>query len=161
MRDTQVIEEFENTWSYTRKMTTSFIDCVPEDKWQYSHHPKFAPLCKQFFHMVKVYGCYISAFESRKLDLSKKKLFFSGYGNRADVQAALTNLDTKLKVELAKLKETGLDGFNVDLFGMSMGFTEYTHVMIQHEVSHFGVWANYAAFGGFKTPTMWQEEWNL
>lgn len=161
MKDIQVIEEFERSWDYTRKMTTTFINCVPADKWDFTHHSKFAPLCKQFFHMAKVYGCYIGAFSTLNLDLSKKNSHFSGHGTRGDIQAALEKLDSNLKAELIRLKGTGLEGFQVNVFGIKMGFTEYTHVMIQHEVSHFGIWTNYAAFGGFETPTMWQEEWKL
>ncbi len=161
MKDTQVVAEFERSWEYTRKMTTAFIDCVPEDKWSYSHHEKFAPLNKQFSHMVKVYGCYVDAVKSRTLDMAKKSSYYSGSGDRKSIQKSLADLDRDLTYELTKLKETGLEGFAVDVFGMEMGFTEFTHVMIQHEVSHFGIWANYAAFGGFSTPSLWQSDWKL
>jgi hypothetical protein len=161
MRDVQVIEEFERSWQYTRNMTTTFIDCVPEEKWTFSHHANFAPLNKQFCHMVKVYGCYVEAMKSKCLDMKKKKSFYSGKGDRISIQESLSALDGKFTTELTKLKEAGLDGFVVDVFGMQMGFTEYTHVMIQHEVGHFGIWANYAAFGGFPTPSIWQSDWKL
>lgn len=161
MRDIQVIEEFENSWKYTRQMTTTFIDCVPESKWTFSHHPKFAPLNKQFCHMVKVYGCYVDAIQSRDLDMKKKDSFYSGKGDRKSIQDSLFALDRKFTEELSLLKQNGLDGFVVDVFGMKMGFTEFSHVMIQHEVGHFGIWANYAAFGDFQTPAMWQSDWKL
>ena len=161
MKDIQVIEEFERSWEYTRKMTTTFIDCVPEEKWAFSHHTKFAPLNKQFCHIVKVYGCYVEAMKSRVLDMKKKNSFYSGIGDRMSIQESLAALDRNLAAELARLKETGLEGFVVEVFGMQMGFTEFTHVMIQHEVGHFGIWANYAAFGCFATPLMWQSDWKL
>jgi uncharacterized damage-inducible protein DinB len=161
MRDIQIIEEFERSWEYLRKMTTTFIEGVPDEKWAFSHHEKFAPLNKQFCHIVKVYGCYIDAAKTKKLDLKKKNSFYSGKGDRISIQESLKALDQDLAAVLAKLKETGLEGFVVDLFGMKMGFTEFTHVMIQHEVGHFGIWANYAAFGGFPTPAMWQSDWKL
>lgn len=161
MKDIQIIEEFERSWEYTRKMTNEFINCVPEEKWNFTHHPKFAPLNKQFIHMVKVYGCYISSFESRRLDLKNKNMFYQGTGDRKSIQDSLIKLDQSLDGTLKKLKNSNLDDFTVDVFGIKMGFTEYTHVMIQHEVSHFGIWANYAAFGEFQTPKMWQEEWKL
>jgi uncharacterized damage-inducible protein DinB len=161
MKDTQVIEEFENSWAYTRKMTTTFIDCVPDERWSFSHHQNFAPINKQFCHMVKVYGCYVDAVTTRVLDMKKKKTFYSGQGDRKSIQDSLAELDRSFTAVLANLKETGLEGFVVDVFGMKMGFTEFTHVMIQHEVGHFGLWANYAAFGGFPTPSMWQSDWKL
>lgn len=155
------IEEFERTWSYTRKMTSVFIESVPEDKWDFTHHPKFAPLSKQFRHMVRVYGVYLDAFSSRTLDLSKKKSYFEGRLIKDDIQLALNNMDSQLSHKLEVLKKSNIDDFKVDLFGMQMGFTEFTYVLVQHECSHFGIWANYAAFGGFETPRMWQEEWKL
>ena len=161
MRDIQVIEEFERSWEYTRKMTTTFIDCVPEEKWTFSHHAKFAPLNKQFCHVVKVYGCYVDAMKSKVLDMKKKNSFYLGKGDRSSIQESLAILDINLTAELARLKEIGLDGFIIDVFGIKMGFSEFTHVMIQHEVGHFGIWANYAAFGGFSTPAMWQSDWKL
>ena len=161
MKDIQVIEEFERSWEYTRKMTSTFIDCVPEEKWNFTHHANFAPLNKQFCHMVKVYGCYVEAVQSRMLDMKKKNSIYSGSGDRKSIQESLSKLDRDFAIELNNLKENGLEGFVVDVFGMQMGFTEFTHVMIQHEVGHFGIWANYAAFGGFKTPAMWQSDWKL
>lgn len=161
MKDIQVIEEFERSWEYTRKMTTEFVKCVPANRWTFSHHPRFAPLHKQFCHMAKVYGCYIDALSSRDLDMKKKSSFYSGDGSRESILASLESLDHDLSTALGALKKSGLDGFTVDVFGLQMGFTEFTHVMIQHEVSHFGIWAGYAAFGEFPTPTMWQEEWKL
>jgi len=142
-------------------MTNEFIKCVPEEKWEFTHHPRFAPLKKQFIHIVKVYGCYINALETCRLDLKIKNTFYQGIGDRKSIQDSLLKLDQSLADKLKNLKESSLDGFTVDVFGIKMGFTEYTHVMIQHEVSHFGLWTNYAAFGEFQTPKMWQEEWKL
>ncbi len=161
MEDSTIIEEFKSSWRYTRDMTTQFISCVPEDKWNYSHHPTFAPLQKQFRHMTKVYGCYIDAMESKKLDMSKKKIMASATETRSDILSCLDNYDKKLDSILTKLKETGLKDFKVNVFGMIMGFTEFTHVMIQHEVGHFGLWKNYAVFGSFETPKIWQTDWKL
>src|SRR4051812_47075715 len=99
MKDIQVIEEFERSWEYTRKMTSEFIDCVPEEKWSFSHHEKFAPLHKQFCHMVKVYGCYVDATKNKTLDMKKKNSFYSAKGDRRSIQEALSNLDSEFKTE--------------------------------------------------------------
>ncbi len=161
MESKRVVEEFEATWAYTRKMTTEFIKCVPDDKWHYSHHSKFGPLCQQFRHMVCVYGCYIEAFKTRTMDLSKKKAYYNGPLERERILASLSQMDKELKEVLAVLKNEDLSSYSVDFFGQSMGFTEYCDVLIQHECAHFGIWSNYAAFGEFETPEMWQNDWKL
>lgn len=161
MKSKQLVEEFESTWAYTRNMTDVFIDCVPDEKWHYSHHPKFGPLSKQFRHMVCVYGCYINAFKTQVMDLSQKKLNFSDELTRENIKAALKTKDQELKVVLDSLKEKKLDEYSINFFGQQMGFTEYCDVLIQHESAHFGIWANYAAFGEFETPEMWKRDWEL
>lgn len=161
MDSKQLVEEFQRTWSYTRKMTDQFIDCVPQDKLFFSHHAKFGSLLKQFRHIVGVYGCYIDAFKTRKMDLSKKKLKYSNLMSRLEIQNALQKYDTELTAILESLKSADLSNFKVNFFGQEMGFTEYTHVLIQHECAHFGIWANYAAFGEFETPEIWQSDWKL
>lgn len=158
---TKIIEEFHRTWCYTRKMTDVFIHCVPGDKWNFTHHSKFAPLSKQFRHMVRVYGVYLEAFSTRSLDLSKKSTFFKGNLVKDEILQALKEMDSELSQKLEVLKSSNLDDFKVNLFGMEMGFTEFTYVLVQHECSHFGIWSNYAAFGEFETPQMWQDEWKL
>ena len=161
MNDDDIIESFRGTWEYVRGMRDAFIKCVPEDKWTYTHHPKFGPLVKQFKHVIKVYGCYRDALEHQKLDMAKKNIMFQGPETRENVLALLHGLDQKLDQVLNQLKQKGLEGYRVSLFGMSMDFSAYTDVMIHHDTSHFGIWANYAAFGEFNTPTIWQQDWKL
>ena len=161
MEDTRVIEEFENSWAYVRGMRDALISCVPDDRWAFSHHVKFAPIVKQFKHVAKVYGCYIDGLATRKLDMSKKPQMFSGPETKENVLAVLHAHDKRLSEVLASCRKTGLTDVTVELFGMKMGFSEYTHVMIHHDVSHFGIWANYAAFGGFETPETWRQDWKL
>jgi hypothetical protein len=59
MTDPKLIDEFERSWKYICGMRDAFINGVPENRWQFSHHPKFAPLVKQFKHVIKVYGSYV------------------------------------------------------------------------------------------------------
>ncbi len=159
--DEQLINEFEKSWTYICTMRNDFINCVPTDMWNYSHHSNFAPLVKQFVHVIKVYGCYIDAFEKRNLDMSKKKDMFDGIESKENILQHLHLLDSKLKSILTQFRHSGVSDFNVNVFGMTMGFTEYTHVLIHHDTSHFGIWANYAAFGGFNTPKLWKNDWKL
>ncbi len=161
MESSRVVEEFESSWAYTRKMTNEFIKCVPTDKWSFSHHPKFGVLSKQFRHMVCVYGCYIEAFQTRKMDFTKKKSHYSKPLERDDILFALDQMDLRFKEVLADLKNQDLNQFAIDFFGQSMGFTEFCDVLIQHECAHFGIWSNYAAFGGFDIPEMWKSDWKL
>jgi hypothetical protein len=75
--------------------------------------------------------------------------------------AGVYSLDQKLDRALSALKPKELESYRVSIFGMSMDFSAYTHVMIQHDTCHFGIWANHAAFGEFDTPTGWQQDWKL
>lgn len=159
--DVEVIESFERSWSYIRSMRDAFIKCVPDEKWTFSHHARFAPLVKQFKHVIKVYGCYIDALRTRKLDMSRKSSMFSGPETRETILSRLAELDAELTMVLSALKRDGLSGYRVSLFGMSMDFSEYSHVMIHHDTSHFGLWSSYAAFGGFETPELWRQDWKL
>jgi uncharacterized damage-inducible protein DinB len=161
MDSRRVVEEFENSWAYTRNMTNEFIKCVPEDKWNFSYHPKFGALSKQFRHMVCVYGCYIDAFKTREMDLAKKKSYYSKPLERQDILSALDQMDLQLKAVLADLKNQDLNEMTIDFFGQAMGFCEFCDVLIQHECAHFGIWSNYAAFGEFDTPEMWKNDWKL
>ncbi len=56
---TSAIATFKAGWVHTRGMTFDFIAAVPEDRWEYSPHPRFAPLHKQIRHLVCVQGVYI------------------------------------------------------------------------------------------------------
>lgn len=161
MTDKDVIKEIKNTWEYQRGLTTDFINMIPEDKWHFTHHEKYAPLSKQFRHMARVYGCYIDAIEGRKMDLSKKKSHYSGDLVKEDIIKTLESMDERFEKVLEQLRQDGLDGFKIDFFGQQMGLVEFSHVMVQHECAHMGIWANYAAFAGFETPKSWQEDWEL
>ena len=69
--------------------------------------------------------------------------------------------DKKFSIELNNLLEKDLNKFTIDFFGQKMGIIEFSHVMVQHECVHMGIWANYAAFGKFETPKSWQNDWEL
>ena len=161
MKNEKVIEQICNTWKYQRKILNDFLDCIPADKWLYSHHQKVATLDKQFRHMVWVYGAYIDAIENRKIDLTKKKTFYDGTLERDQIRKAFEGMDSKFFCLMDQLKSEDLDNFQIDFFGQEMGLIEFSHVMVQHDSVHMGIWANGAYFGGFQTPKSWQDDWGL
>ncbi|MGZ3708070.1 MAG: hypothetical protein ACXWPM_04505, partial [Bdellovibrionota bacterium] len=83
------IDEFLSSWKFLRKMTSDFIEGVSEDRWEYSPHADYSPLCKQFRHMVWVSGLYNAALRDRKIDFSKKKSSYSGNLERAQLLSGL------------------------------------------------------------------------
>ncbi len=157
----QIIEEFERTWFYNRKITMDFLDAIPGDMWNYTHHPKYAPLAKQFRHMACVYGVYIEGFRNRAVDFSKKHSFYSGHLTKSEIRQDLIRKDEELKSVLRQYDDEALASFQLDFFGVNMGFSEYCHVLIQHECLHIGIWSNVAAFAGFELPQSWKSDWGF
>ena len=161
MTDIEIIEQFEKTWFYNRKITMDFFEVIPEDKWDYTHHPKYATLAKQFSHMIRVYGVYIEGFKNQAVDFSKKPEHYSGPMTKEPMRAAFLEMDKLCKEALEALKLKGVAEFRLDFFGVNMTFTEYTHVLVQHECMHIGMWSTYAAFGNFELPDSWKQEWGF
>ena len=157
----EIIEQFEKTWFYNRKITMDFLDAIPVDKWSYTHHPKYAPLAKQFRHMTCVYGVYIEAFQIEAVDFSRKHSHYHGDLDREQIKKDLLKKDQEFRAVLNKLKEKGIEKFNINWFGISMSFTEFTHVLIQHECMHIGIWSTVAAFAGFELPSSWKSDWGF
>lgn len=161
MNATALINEFEKTWFYNRKITSDFLDAIPEDKWHYTHHPKYAPLAKQFRHMTCVYGVYIDGFRNRAVDFSKKHSHYAGPLERSSIKSDLEKKDKELRLVLKSFSSEDVESFKLDFFGVNMTFSEYTHVLIQHECMHIGIWSNVAAIGGFELPKSWKSDWGF
>jgi hypothetical protein len=161
MTANDLIAEFEKTWFYTRGITTDFLNSIPEDKWHFSHHSKYAPFSKQFRHMTCVYGVYIEGFKNQAVDFNKKHSHYSGPLDRAAIKADLAKKDLELKEVLKALSSEQVEKFRLDFFGVNMSFTEYSHVLIQHECMHIGTWGNMAAFAGFEVPKSWKSDWGF
>jgi hypothetical protein len=161
MNDKEIVEQFERTWFYTRSLTNDFLDTIPDDKWNYTHHPKFSVLSKQFRHVASVYGVYIAGFKNSSADFTKKHSHYTGALSKADIKADLLKKDEKLKIVLNELKTSDLSQFRLNFFGNHLSFTEYTHILIQHECMHIGIWSNAAAFGEFPLPQSWKDEWGF
>lgn len=162
MKDTKLLSELRRSWDFTRNMTMEFIHSVPEDKWEFSPHPKYSPLAKQFRHMIWVTGLYADGFVNRKIDdCESKKTHYSGEIDKENLLRGFAEIDKKLSQILQDLEGENLDEFEIDFFGEKMGFSEYTHILIEHESIHHGLWSMYASFGEFETPKSWQQNWEL
>ncbi len=162
MKNSEIIEEFKKSWEFSRSMTTEFLKELPEDKWDYSPHKKYSAICKQLRHMVWVSGLYNEALETGEMrDCETKKEHYSGDLSKTEILKGFKDQEQKLSKILEKLKSTDLDTHKVKAFGLEMGFVEFTHVMIQHESTHQGLWSFYATFGGFETPKSWQQNWGI
>jgi uncharacterized damage-inducible protein DinB len=161
MTSQDIIEQFEKTWFYNRQISSDFLDAIPEDRWNYTHHTNYATLDKQFRHMACVYGVYIDGFRHQAVDFKKKHSHYLGPLEKNSIKEDLRNKDEQLKNVLNDLKKTGIENFKLDFFGVSMSFTEYTHVLIQHECMHIGIWSNAAASAGFELPKSWKSDWGF
>lgn len=161
MTTPKIISEFEKTWFYNRQITADFLDAIPEDKWHFTHHPKYGPLSKQFRHLACVYGVYIEGFKNQAVDFSKKHSHYSGPLEKAAIKADLAEKDAELKEVLKGFTAEQTESFKLNFFGVNMSFSEYTHVLIQHECMHIGIWSNAAIFGGFDLPKSWKSDWGF
>lgn len=161
MSSVELIREFEKTWFYNRSITNDFLDCIPDDKWQFTHHPKYAPLSKQFRHMTCVYGVYIDGFKNQAVDFTKKHSHYTGPLDRLSIKNDLAKKDLELKAVLKTFSAEQVANFRLDFFGVNMTFSEYTHVLIQHECMHIGIWSNAAIFGEFDLPKSWKSDWGF
>jgi uncharacterized damage-inducible protein DinB len=155
------IEEFAGSWKFIRGMTHQFVESVPAQHWVSSPHPDYSSLAKQFRHIIWVTGLYTEALRNGKTDLALKKSNYAGSIDKSDIVRGLKDSDAKLEEILSALKSKDFSTYRIEHFGCSMTFGEYTHVIIQHESLHQGMWALYAKVAGFPTPKGWKENWEL
>lgn len=156
----QEIASFLRSWTYIRGMTAAFIEAVPNEHWDFRPSDKHGPLSKQFRHMVWVTDLYMSALREAKMNMATKKQGYTGSTERAELLIALKERDSRLFDLLKDPKFASLE-YRVDFFGTPMTFGEFTHVMIQHESLHQGMWSVFAKQAGFETPSGWRDDWNL
>lgn len=154
------VEAFRNSWSYLRGMTKSFIECVPEDKWDFAASDRHSAMRKQFRHMVWVSGLYNHAIKTGTMDFSIKKKTYSGSMIRKDILDGLNEKDEELFQILESL-EGKEESYKINAFGSEMSLDEYLHILIQHESLHHGMWSLYANLGGFDVPKSWRDDWEL
>ena len=150
-------EEFKRHWEFVHAMTLAFAAEVPDQRWDFSPHPRFAPFSKQLRHVVCVRGIYNDALVSKHADFSRKHSHYSGGLTRDELVRALTNKHDELMAILGTIE----NDLVIEAFGKQFNFAEFGHVMVQHESIHQGQWSLYATLGGFETPLQWRLNWAL
>ena len=155
------IAAFREAWQDVRKLTYEFVDALPPERWTYSPHTAYAPLCKQVRHLVCVQGVYQQGLSERRADFARKHDQYRGSLEPVDLKAALRAKDAELDAILADLGEEGAGRFEIEFMGRKLSFSRYVSIIVQHEAIHHGEWALYAAVGGFSTPVGWKLNWGL
>jgi DinB superfamily len=155
------LESFREAWQDVRKLTYEFVGSLPAERWSYSPHPAYAPLCKQVRHLVCVQGVYQQGFVEGRADFARKHEHYRGSLERAELLAALLAKDAELDAILGRMGDAGAARFELDFFGRKRSFSRYAAILVQHESIHHGEWALYAALGGFSTPPGWKLNWGL
>lgn len=146
-------------WAHVHEMTLAFIDAVPDEHWQFTPHPRFAPFAKQARHVVGVRGVYIDALRTRRGDFSRKHDYYVGALERAPLRAALEAQHESL---MADARGVALDpAWRLDWFGTPVSPAHFLAKVIQHEAIHHGEWSVYASMAGFETPGLWKANWGL
>ena len=154
------IDLFLPSWQHARELTYDFIACVPEDRWAWSPHTRYADFNKQVRHMVCVQGVYIDGLLHRESDFGNKHSHYSGDLDRQNLTRALHDMDDSLAAALAEVRSAGEDDFTIDFYG-EQRLGSYLNVFLHHEALHHGQWSFYATLGGFQTPQSWRFNWGL
>jgi uncharacterized damage-inducible protein DinB len=154
------VESFRRTYGHTRSLTFDFIQAIPDESWEFSPHPRFAPFHKQVRHLVCVQGVYIGGLRDRVTDFGKKHEHYAGPLDRANLVAALREKDAELNVALDAIAPEDEDGHVIEFYGQNP-LASYLNVINHHEALHQGQWSLYAALGGFETPQSWKLNWGL
>ena len=157
---TTAAAEFRSHWEFVHGMTRDFVDCVPDEYWEFTPHPRFAPFCKQLRHVVCVRGLYNETLETGRADWSMKHAQYGGDLTRGALMQALTDKQEAMLATLDQLDGDGGDR-TVEFIGRQLHLGEFAHVIVQHEALHQGQWSLYASLAGFETPPSWRLNWGL
>jgi len=152
------IETFRTGWTHTRGLTYDFIAGVPDDRWEFTPHPRFAPFHKQVRHLVCVQGVYIDGVRNRKTEFERKHEHYDGPLDRHSLVAALHEKDRLLEQALDAVRDE--DDHAIEFYG-TLPLATFLTVIPQHEAIHQGQWAFYATLGGYETPGSWKINWGL
>ena len=155
------VATFRGRWEFVHAMSMAFVEAVPDRCWDSSPDAGFAPLSKQFRHVVCVRGVYNDGLVSGRVDFSRKHEHYSGGLARDDLVPALTEKHEELLAILDDAERLEAPDFAIDFFGRPLDFSGYSYVPVQHEAIHHGQWSLYAAHGGFETPALWRSAWGL
>ena len=157
---TSSIATFKSGWTHTRALTYDFIGAIPDDRWEYSPHPRYAPLHKQIRHLVCVQGVYIDGIRNRVTDFGKKHDYYAGPLDRDSLVEALGEKDRVLDEALLEIDPSKEDEYTIEFYGKNT-LAAFLGVISHHEAIHHGQWSFYATLGGFETPDSWKINWGL
>ena len=125
MKLEELINEFQSSWSFARQLTFDFIEAVPDDKWSFSPHTNYSPLCKQFRHMIWVTGLYREALEKRNMsECESKKNHYKGDLTRDSLMKGLRHEGQIFDNLLDSLKSHLTKSYSIKAYGTEMGFSE-------------------------------------
>ena len=166
------IDDFARYSRLLCRLTSDFVQAVPEDKWDFTPVPPgksgasaaphrigdgFAPFSKQLRHLVCVRGVYDAALATGRVDWTRKHEHYVGPLTR---EALLTALDAKQRDLLRTLEAIDIAA-PIGWDGTTFTFDVFTWEFVQHEAIHHGQWSLYAALAGFDTPASWRSSWGL
>lgn len=155
-----MIDDLLARWTFTRGMTTEFLEHVSDDCLDFRPTDKFMTIREQAVHLVEVQGVYQFAFTNEPTDFSRKPEFTPRGTDSASIVRSLGEQDEILRGHLERLRVQP-DAFKIDWYGTELGISGFVAVFIQHEALHHGQWAAYCTLGGFQTPTGWIMNWGL
>ena len=154
------IQTFESAWAFTRQLTFDFIEAIPDHRWEFSPHERYAPFHKQVRHIVCVQGVYIAGLRDRTTDFGKKHSHYRGPLDRASLVTALHEKDAELATTLRSIEASGEEDLTIEFYGpQSLG--GFLNVIGTHESIHHGEWGVLATLSGFETPQSWKLNWGL
>ena len=155
-----VVESFRPSWAHSRDLTRDFIEGVPFDRWDWSPHFRYAPLNKQFRHMICVEGVYVDGLVNRVTDFGIKHSHYKGSLDRDSLLNGLSSVDEKLEHALGAIVEQGDEEYTIEFYGQQT-LGSYLNTFLYHEALHQGQWSFYASLGNFETPSSWKLNWGL
>jgi uncharacterized damage-inducible protein DinB len=155
-----VIDAFEPSWRHTRQLTLDFIAAEPAERWDWTPHPRYATLAKQFRHVLCVHGVYIDGLEHGRADFARKHSHYDGPLERDSLLQAFAWVDERQTRVLQAIRRQGEDDFSIEFYG-NQKLGSYLNAFLHHEALHHGQWSFYATLGGFETPLSWQVNWGL
>ena len=154
-----LLEEFRQYATWLHRMTTDFIEAVPDDKWAFTPDSggRFGSFGRQLRHVVRVRGVYNEALAEKRVDWTRSREHYDGPVTRDALLEALHHQHERLLRTL-----DGLDPeVVIDWGGTPFALATFTWEFVQHEAIHHGQWSLYAALAGFETPVSWQRSWRL
>jgi hypothetical protein len=155
------LDGFERQFRHISEMAEAYVAAVPDERWQFSPHPRFAPFAKQLRHVVCVRGVYAAGFAEGRVDFARKHEHYRGDLLRASLTAALASSTDALLDAALGAHERGGAGIEFPFLGRTLPLDEFTYVIVQHDSMHLGEWSVYAALAGFQTPASWRLNWDL